>query len=97
MVSQVMLMGPSELKKKWRVELDGEVADGTSDWFSTVVASLLDPNIGLWKSSARNDKVMEVNPVSRTYRGMSDHFVLFLPCRFSLLTKDRFADRRLMG
>jgi HECT-domain (ubiquitin-transferase) len=69
LIPQVMSMGPSELKKEWRTEFVGDVADGPTDLLSTAVAALLDPNIGLWKPCAWNDKVMEINPESRTYHG----------------------------
>jgi HECT-domain (ubiquitin-transferase) len=72
MIAQVMSMGLSELKMEWRVEFVGEVLCGPTDWLSTAVAALLDPSIGLWKPSGWNDKVMEVNPESRTYRRAKD-------------------------
>ena len=64
----VMSLSRKDLRKVWRFEFIGEAgidAGGLArEWFQLVTEEIFDPDMGLWKSSATNQMLMEINPAS---------------------------------
>ena len=64
----VMSLSRKDLRKVWRFEFIGEAgidAGGLArEWFQLVSEEIFDPDMGLWKSSATNQMLMEINPAS---------------------------------
>lgn len=63
----VLGMSPSELRKAWNIELQGEEREKdllAQEWFALVTESVCDVSRGLWRSSKVEDVGLQINPWS---------------------------------
>mmetsp|Transcript_13405 Transcript_13405/g.29667 ORF Transcript_13405/g.29667 Transcript_13405/m.29667 type:complete len:781 (-) Transcript_13405:1579-3921(-) len=76
----VMSLSRKDLRKVWRFEFIGEAgidAGGLArEWFQLVTEEIFDPDMGLWKSCATNQMLMEINPASE-FCCPEDHLIYF--------------------
>jgi hypothetical protein len=72
----IMRLQPEDLRKRLRVNFDGEDVDGdvSSEWFFLLSHELFNPGYGLFDYSAHDDCTIQINPASDVNPDHLDYF-----------------------